>query len=97
MKEPKIVMADTFFKRLFGLMGKSDYEDILGFKNCKAIHTCFMRFKIDVIITDKANKIIDFKKAIKPWRIIVNTKAYYFYEMKTKDKIYKIDDYFPKG
>ena len=65
----KIILADTFFKRLIGLMGKGDFEDGMLFTNLKdsSIHTMFMRFTIDVYFIDK-NKIIYDKTTLKPWR-----------------------------
>lgn len=65
----KIILADTFFKRFKGLMGKKDFEDTLLFTNLtdSSIHTMFMRFEIDIYFLDK-NKIIYDKVTLKPWR-----------------------------
>ena len=48
------IYADTFSKRLIGLMGKRDFEDVMVFTNLKdsSIHTMFMRFEIDVYFID---------------------------------------------
>lgn len=41
------------------------------FKKVSSIHTCFCRFKIDVILLDKNNNIIDIKYNLKPWRFFI--------------------------
>lgn len=83
-----IIVADTFLKRLKGLMGKQDFKDGLLFKNLtdSSIHTMFMRFEIDVYFIDK-NKIIYDKVSLKPWKFYRPEKqAKYILETK-KDKL----------
>jgi len=64
-------IARTFKERLLGLMFKRRMHRnegllILG---CSSIHTCFMRFAIDVVFMDIDHKVICIKNRIKPWRI----------------------------
>lgn len=66
-----VKVAKTFKQRLFGLMFKrrmvgSEGLMLLG---CNAIHTCFMRFAIDVVFMDIDHRVICIKKKIKPWRL----------------------------
>jgi hypothetical protein len=82
----KIILADTFFKRFKGLMGKKDFEDTLLFTNLtdSSIHTMFMRFEIDIYFLDK-NKIIYDKVSLKPWKFYKPKKrAAYILETKKK-------------
>ena len=84
----KIILADTFFKRFKGLMGKKDFEDALLFTNLtdSSIHTMFMRFEIDIYFIDK-NKIIYDKVSLKPWKFYKPKKrAEYILETK-KNKL----------
>lgn len=62
-----IIEADSFFKRLKGLIGikKWDNFDGLFIKPCHGIHTLFMRITIDVIFFNKDGMII-FEDTIKP-------------------------------
>ncbi|MBQ7105818.1 MAG: DUF192 domain-containing protein [Bacilli bacterium] len=77
----KIYEAKTFKQRLFGLMFKKNIDYCLLFKKCNSIHTFFMKEKIDVVMTDKNNKIIYIKKNMKKNRIILPKKnVYYTYE-----------------
>ncbi len=73
--------ADTFFKKLKGLMFVKDFNYILKFK-CNGIHTFFMKTNIDVVLTDKNNKILYIYRNVKPWKIILPKKSVtYTYEM----------------
>lgn len=84
----KITKADTFFKRLIGLMGKKDIDFAMLFVNIKnpSIHTHFMRFDLDVYFLDKNNRVID-KTTLKPWKFYrPSKKAEYIMETK-KDKL----------
>ena len=80
----KIKYADTYLKRLIGLMFKKDIDYGLLFilKYGSSIHTCFMRFNIDVYFLDE-NKIIFDKVSLKPWRFYKSSKkAKYILEVK---------------
>ncbi|MEI7880862.1 MAG: DUF192 domain-containing protein, partial [bacterium] len=48
------MVADTFWKRSIGLMGKPGLKAGQGLllSPCGSIHTCFMRFPIDIIFLD---------------------------------------------
>ena len=56
----KVILANTFFSRLRGLMGKSMLEQgcCLLLKPCCSVHTLFMRFSIDVLFLDVNGKIV---------------------------------------
>ena len=82
----KIEYADNYLKRLMGLMFKKDIDYGLLFilKYGSSIHTCFMRFNIDVYFLDE-NKIIFDKITMKPWKYYKpSKKAKYILETKEK-------------
>ncbi|MBO4707003.1 MAG: DUF192 domain-containing protein [Elusimicrobiaceae bacterium] len=64
-------MHDTYFSRLIGLMFKKNLPSGSGIilKPCTQIHTCFMRFNIDVIFLDKDLKVVHVIENMPPWRI----------------------------
>ena len=66
----KCVLANTFFKRFKGLMGKKKIEPgyALVITPCNSIHMFFMRFPIDAVFVDK-NNIVLYIVSIKPWHI----------------------------
>ena len=67
----QVEQACTFLTRLKGLMGRKDLEPgyALLLDPCPQIHTCFMRFDIDVLFLDKANRVVGVLERVKPWRM----------------------------
>ena len=65
------VIADSFFSRLQGLLGKDGLTcgEGLILKPCDSIHTFFMRFVIDAAFVDKNNRVIRLYHSLKPWRM----------------------------
>lgn len=68
--EGPIFLADSFWDRFIGLMGKKriDSEEGIFFKNVDRIHTSFMKFPIDVVYFDKDYTVI-FIETVYPWRL----------------------------
>ncbi|HQP09902.1 MAG TPA: DUF192 domain-containing protein [Candidatus Omnitrophota bacterium] len=64
-------VADTFFSRMIGLLGRNSLqeEEALVITRCQSIHMFFMRFAIDTIFVDKANRVVGMVKGIKPFQI----------------------------
>ena len=72
----KCQVADTFKRRLIGLMGRKglDSKEGLFFPHCKSVHTWGMRFSIDLIFVQKLNEnnqcvVTSCHTRIKPWRL----------------------------
>jgi len=65
-----IKIARSFKERLVGLMFKRRISSSEGLMllGCNSIHTCFMRFAIDVVFMDIDHRVISIKEKIKPWR-----------------------------
>jgi uncharacterized membrane protein (UPF0127 family) len=63
-------IADNLLSRLMGLMLKKDFDryDALVLSPCKAIHTFFMRFTIDIVFLDNSFRVVYIKEKLKPWR-----------------------------
>ncbi|TAN61430.1 DUF192 domain-containing protein [bacterium] len=63
-------IANTFWLRLKGLLGKRQLEPNTGLilNPCNSIHTFFMRFPIDAAFVDSQNKIIKAYYALPAWR-----------------------------
>lgn len=89
----KLDECNSFRKRLIGFMFYKKKITIgKRFIKCNSIHTFFMMQKIDVIMTDKNNKILKIYGSLKPNRIILpKRKVYYTYELPLNtSKNYKI-------
>ena len=66
-----VIIADTFYLRLKGLMGKKTLNEQQGLliKPCNSIHTFFMKMNIDIAFLDKENTIVALYKDMRPWKI----------------------------
>ena len=70
-----IYIAESFFERLKGLMFISKEKSFsLLIKNCNSVHTCFMKFNIDIYCLDKNYKTIKIYKNTKPFKFILPIK-----------------------
>jgi len=65
-----VIMANSFFKRLKGLMFTKELspQAALYIYPCSEIHTCFMNYTIDVLYLDSKNLILAVDEEMKPWR-----------------------------
>lgn len=63
-----VKVANSFFSRLLGLMGKKEMKDnqALLITKCNSIHTFFMRFNMDAVFLDKNMVVKKSVKSIKP-------------------------------
>lgn len=76
-----LVEANSFHKRLFGLMGKKSIINGMFFPKTNSIHTFFMKEKIDVIMIDKENTIVYYQKNVPKNKIIIKKEAYHTIEL----------------
>lgn len=62
--------AATIAERSIGLMFAPSLgdDDGLLIRHCNAIHTCFMRFPIDVVFISRSGEVVKVIRAMKPWR-----------------------------
>ena len=67
----EVEKADRFFARLKGLMFRKGLppQGALLLKPCPQIHTCFMRFDLDVIFCNQAGEILCIIEQMRPWRM----------------------------
>lgn len=64
-------LADSFFARLRGLIGRRALRpgEGLVIRPCSSIHTCFMSFPIEVLFIGEGNRVLVATKPVVPWRI----------------------------
>ncbi len=64
-----VEVADSFFRRFFGLMGRKKLQPGKGLliAPCRSIHMCFMRFKIDAIYIDRDYRVLKVVRNLYPW------------------------------
>lgn len=63
-------IADSFASRFVGLQFRRELPVGHGLLlvPCRSIHTCWMRFAIDVIFLDAGGTVVDVRSAVRPWR-----------------------------
>jgi uncharacterized protein len=67
----KVAVADTRATRAVGLLNRSGLNpgEALWIVPSRGVHTCWMRFSIDVVALDEQGVVVDQVAALKPWRI----------------------------
>jgi len=67
----RLRVADTFWGRLMGLLGRSGLQADAGLliRPCRVVHTIGMRFPIDLIYLDARNKVVKAEAVVSPLRI----------------------------
>ena len=66
-----VAVADTHATRAVGLLNRSGLNpgEGLWIVPSRGVHTCWMRFAIDVVALDEAGVVVDSVATLKPWRI----------------------------
>jgi hypothetical protein len=66
-----VELANTFLKRLKGLLGRSHLPEKHGILiyPCNQIHSFFMKFPFDAVFLTRDNRVIFFMEDIKPGEI----------------------------
>jgi uncharacterized protein len=68
---PRCRVADGFFSRLRGLLGRRGLEPGEGLllSPSSSVHTLFMRFPIDVVFLDRGLRVVGVSGDVRPWRL----------------------------
>jgi uncharacterized protein len=63
-------VADRPLSRLRGLLGRRELPpgDGMLLRSSSSIHTCFMRFPIDVVFLDAELRVLRVQSRLRPWR-----------------------------
>lgn len=66
-----VIMADSFLARFKGLMGRPGLAPgwCLVLKPCRAVHTMFMRFAIDILFVDRKGMVVRTVAGLPPFRL----------------------------
>jgi len=66
----RCLLAETPLARLRGLLGRDELPSGEGIllRPAGSIHTAFMRFPIDAVFLDAADKVVKVASALRPWR-----------------------------
>ena len=66
-----VAVADTRATRAVGLLNRTGFErgEGLWIVPSRGVHTCWMRFAIDMVALDGSGIVIDRVANLKPWRV----------------------------
>lgn len=69
----QLEIAETFWRRFVGLQFRRELpqHQALLLSPCSSIHTCFMRFPIDVLMLNAENRLLGLRKNVRPWRAVL--------------------------
>jgi|TARA_B100001094_G_C17513529_1_gene476763 hypothetical protein len=72
----EFVFARSFWKRFVGLMFRKSLPQGFGIwiMPCKSVHTMWMRISIDIHFLDSNNSVIEIRKNVQPWRVVLAPK-----------------------
>ena len=65
------IVADTFFRRLIGMLGSAPLPHGSGLliRPSGGVHTCGMRYPIDILALDKNARVLGAWSHTPPWRV----------------------------
>ena len=73
----RCTVADSPRMRMRGLLGRRELAagEGLLLRPAPSIHTCFMRFPIDVVFLDRDLRVLDVIQELRPWRVAARRKS----------------------
>lgn len=71
---PELFLSRSLKARLKGVIGleRLGRDKAVLIEPCGAIHTCFVRFRLDAVFLDRERRIVKICRDIKPWRFMVS-------------------------
>ena len=66
-----VTRAATRVARAVGLLGRYRFAtgEGLWITPCRGVHTCGMRFSIDIVALNRSGEVVDVVTGMRPWRI----------------------------
>ncbi len=67
----QVIPATRFWQRLGGLLVRAPLAtgQALHLEPCNSVHTCFMRYAIDVVFLDAQGRVMKIVPHLAPWRL----------------------------
>ncbi|WP_129128313.1 DUF192 domain-containing protein [Geomonas oryzae] len=67
----RVAVADTFFSRLKGLLGREELPsgEAMWIRPCRSVHSFGMKFPIDVVFLDRDMRVVAMTKGLRPGRV----------------------------
>ena len=79
----KLTVADTFWKRLRGLLGTQEWPagNALLIRPCNSVHMFGMKYRLDVLFVDRKSMVLETVEALAPGQIKLCFGAKYAVEL----------------
>lgn len=79
----RVILAQTFTARLKGLLGRKSLApgNALIIKPCNSIHTCFMKFNIDVLFIGRSGRVVKAVEDLPPFKFAAARVAAFVVEL----------------
>ncbi|MBI2191796.1 MAG: DUF192 domain-containing protein [Planctomycetes bacterium] len=76
-------IAGTPWDRMRGLLGRARLAEDAGLflEDCSSIHTCFMRFPIDVVFLGEDLRVVKVVRDLQPWGLVRASDARHVLEL----------------
>jgi hypothetical protein len=73
----RLLVADGYWSRFVGLQFRRPLPINSGLLlvPCPAIHTCFVRFPLDLIWLDRNGRVVELRRNVAPWRTASGPKG----------------------
>jgi hypothetical protein len=67
----RVSVTATRTERALGLLGRDDFQpdEAMWIAPSRGVHTCGMRFPIDLVALDATGKVVDRVAGLAPWRL----------------------------
>ena len=96
-KKVKVTKCNNLIDKIKAFIHKiKDFDYCLCFTKKRFFHTFFKLSNVDIVMTDKNNKILYLYQSLKPWKIISpKENVFYTYELAENDtKTFSLGDKF---
>ena len=72
----RLTIADKFWSRLVGLQFRRVLPSDAGLLlvPCNSVHTCFVRFPVDVVFLAGNGSVLAIRQNLRPWRLAIGPR-----------------------
>lgn len=68
-------VAERFLDRLLGMTVRRPQTGegeplVMVFPRCASVHTCFMRYPLDIVFVDREGRVLRLVEGVGPWRSV---------------------------